>query len=100
MGEQVMKSDLQLQQVLWACYDAWRGESVPEPERTVCYSGVVILHLNRFGHMFHHTLMTRLANFGFLVPGDTSRRGHRRFYKLADPVRARELLSQWGLLSN
>ena len=92
-----IENDLELQQVLWACYKYWQGESLPPDERIICYSWVRRLYEDRFGTKFHQSKLGRLAKLGFLEKGDTARSGNRRYYKIADPNRVDDLLRKWNL---
>lgn len=88
----------ELQQVLWACYKYWQSESLPPDERAICYSWVVRLYQDRFGVRFHQYKLRRLTELGFLKEDDTSRGGHRRYYKILDPNRVADLLVKWSLI--
>lgn len=92
-----IENDLELQQVLWACYKYWQGESLPPDERIICYSWIRRLYEDRFGAKFHQSKLGRLAKLGFLKKGDTARSGNRRYYKIADPNRVDDLLRKWNL---
>ncbi len=79
------EKDLELQQVLWACYEYWQGETLPPRERVICYSWVVRVYEDRFGTKFHHSKLRHLAKLGFLKEDSTSRGGQRRYYKIVEP---------------
>ena len=93
-----IENEPELQQVLWACYKYWQNESLPAHERVVCYSWIVGLYNERFGAKFHPSKLHHLTKLGFLKEDDTSRSGHRRYYKITNPDQVNELLMKWGLL--
>ena len=93
-----IESNVELQQVLWACYKYWEGESLPPHERIIYYSWVVRPYEERFGTEFHQSKLRRLASLGFLQQDDTSRGGNRRYYKIADPNGVASLLKKWKLI--
>ena len=93
-----IESNVELQQVLWACYKYWQGESLPPHERVICYSWVVRLYEDKFGTGFHQSKLRRLASLGFLQQDDTSRGGNRRYYKIVDPNKVASLLKKWKLI--
>ena len=93
-----IQSDLELKQVLWACYEYWQGESCSPDERVICHSWVTGPYEDRFGTKFHQSRLGRLATLGFLEPEDTAKGGHRRYYKIADPDRVKYLLKEWDMI--
>lgn len=97
MGANEIEDDLQLKRILWACYRYWHGESLPLHERSICYNWVVGIYEDRFGTKFHQSRLQRLRKLKFLKQDDTSRRGHRRYYKIVDPNQLRDLLRKWNL---
>lgn len=93
------KVNPELQKVLWACYDYWRRMSIPEQERAVCYKWIRRSYQDRFGQRFHWSRLSKLADLGLLErDAETSRGGHRRYYKIPNPSLVYQLLSNWGLL--
>ena len=97
MSVNEIENDLELQRVLWACYEYWKNEPLPVSKRAICYSWIVKRYEKRFGTRFHQSRLRRLAELGFLVPeDDPSRGGHRRYYKISDPNRVYELLRKWN----
>lgn len=92
-----IESNVELQQVLWACYKYWQSESLPPHERVICYSWVVKLYEGKFGTNFHQSKLRRLSRLGFLQPSDVSRGGNRRYYKIVDPDKVARLLEKWRL---
>jgi len=97
MGANDIEVDLELQRILWACLQYWHGESLPPHDRIICYKWVLGTYENRFGTEFHQSGLRRLTKLGFLKQDDTSRGGHRRYYKIVDPDRVAGLLSNWNL---
>ncbi len=93
-----LENDSELQRVLWACYEYWLGESQPVHERTICYNWVVGRYSEKFGVKFHPSRLRHLTKLGFLKEDDTSRGGHRRYYKIINPNRVDELLRKWSLI--
>jgi len=91
-----LEKDSELQQVLWACYEYWQSETSRPHEKTICYSWVVRVYEDRFGTKFHHSKLRHLAKLGFLKEDDTSRGGHRRYYKIVEPDRVANLLRKWN----
>ena len=87
----------ELQQVLWACYKYWQDESLPNNERVICYNWIVGLYSEKFGVKFHPSSLRHLTKLGFLKEDDTSRGGHRHYYKIVNPNRVDELLKKWSL---
>lgn len=92
-----LEKDSELQQVLWACYEYWQGETSLPHERAICYSWVVGVYEGRFGTKFHQSKLRRLVKLGFLKEDDTSRGGHRRYYKIVEPDQVAGLLRKWNL---
>lgn len=88
-------NDKELQRVLWACYEYWRAE--PVPERAVCYSWAVEPYKERFGTQFHQSKLTMLARRGLLKRAGTSRGGGRRYYAIPSPEQVKGLLKKWKL---
>lgn len=99
MGTSEIENELELQQVLWACYTYWKrqGEALPPNERVVCYKWVRGPYEDRFGTRFHQSKLQRLAKLGFLEKDDTARGGSRRYYRIVEPEQVGELLRKWGL---
>ena len=93
-----IEGNVELQRILWACYQYWQGEPLPPHERAICYSWVVRLYEERFGTKFHQSKLRRLASLGFLQPSDVSRGGNRRYYKIVDPDKVAGLLKRWKLI--
>lgn len=97
MGADGIEDDVELQRILWACYEYWHAESLPHHERIICYNWILGPYKDRFGTTFHQSGLRRLTKLGFLKQDQTSRGGHRRYYKIADPDRLGELLRKWNL---
>ena len=97
MKIEMLEKDLELQKVLWACYEYWCTETLPPNERDICYSWVVGVYEDRFGTKFYQSKLQRLVKLGFLEKGDTSRGGNRRYYKIVEPERVAGLLKKWDL---
>lgn len=97
MAANEIGDDVELQQILWACYEYWQAESLPPHERIICYNWVLRPYEDRFGTKFHQSGLRRLTKLRFLKKDDTSRGGHRRYYKIVDPNRVRDLLRKWNL---
>lgn len=97
MAANEIEHDLELKRILWACYQYWHAESLPPDERTICYKWVLGTYENRFRTKFHQSGLRRLTKLRFLKQDDTSRGGHRRYYKIVDPGRVSDLLSKWNL---
>jgi hypothetical protein len=89
----------ELQRVLLACYEYWQGEPLPLEQRSVCYSWVSGTHRQMFGSEFHPAKLYQLTKLGFLKQDDTSRGGHRRYYKIADPGLVESLARKWQSLA-
>ncbi len=86
-------NDPELQRILWACLDYWSGEQVAADKRSICYSWVARRYEARFGGTFHQSRLTELERLGILAKdGDSSRGGHRRYYRIIDPAGLAELL--------
>lgn len=99
MNEIVLQRNIELQRILWSCYDYWSREPVPQESRSICHSWVTGPYQDRFGDSFHQSRLRELARLGFLIPDDTSRGGKRRYYRLNQPERIADLLARLGLLS-
>jgi hypothetical protein len=82
----------ELQQVAWACFDYWSREKLSIDQRAICYKWVERTYKARFGDTFHQSKLGQLERLGILVKGDTSRAGHRRYYRINDPARVAEFL--------
>jgi hypothetical protein len=51
-----------------------------------------------FGGEFHPAKLYRLTKLGFLTQDDTSRGGHRRYYRITNPALVEALVKKWGSL--
>jgi hypothetical protein len=49
---------------------------------------------------FHQGWLTKLANVGLLVKDDSSRRGHRRYYRIGNAELVREVLGLAGAVQD
>ena|SRR5579872_2393465 len=56
-------------------------------------------HCERRGIPFHQGWLTTLSNAGLLAKDDLTRGGKRRYYRVADEVMAREVISSTRTLS-
>jgi len=92
-----IENDQELQRILWACYKYWQGQSSSPGERAICYNWVLRPYEDRFGVKFHQARLRRLKTLGLLEQEETSRAGHRRYYRIVDPDRVRALLRKWDL---
>ncbi len=92
-----IEKDVELQRVLWSCYEYWCSEPLPADQRVVCYSWVIGPYEKAFRTQFHHSRLYRLTKLGFLRQADTSRGGNRRYYTLINPERIAGLLRKWNL---
>lgn len=97
MGVNEIEEDLQLKRILWACYEYWHSESLPPNKRIICYHWVVGIYEEKFGDKFHQSRLRHLTKLKFLKQDDTSRRGHRRYYKIVDPNQLRDFFRKWNL---
>ena len=97
MQTEKSENDLELQRVLWACYQYWQTESSLPHERVICYKWVLGPYGNRFDTRFHHSKLHQLSKLGFLEQEETSRAGHRRYYRLVDPEIIADLLKRCQL---
>jgi len=89
----------ELRQVLWACFEYWKNEVGASPqEQLICYSWVRDLYLERFGADFHQSKLGALEALGLLAKQESSRGGHRAYYRLVNPSQAHELLRGWQLV--
>ena len=99
MPAKEIEGNIELQQVLWACFNYWQTqESLPLQERSICFNWVIDSYKEKFGSRFHQSKLKNLVKLGFLKPADTTRGGNRRYYTIVDPDRVNELLQQWGML--
>jgi len=94
MNSRLPDNDPTLKQVLSACYECWVTTTVPEEQRETCFRWVDQVFRRMFCGTFHQSRLQRLADLGFLIPGDTARGGNRRYYRLADPHAVRDLLTE------
>src|SRR5438270_13489612 len=74
-------------QVLWACCECWKCHTSAPQDREVCYSWLIDRYVQRFGRAFHQSVLSELADMGFLNRGDTVRGGARRYYTIPDPAK-------------
>ena len=80
-----LRNNPELQKVAQACLDY--GNPV------VCFSWVARRYRTRFGCTFHQSRLAELERLGVLrKDGDTSRGGHRRYWRILDPAGLAELL--------
>jgi hypothetical protein len=78
-------NDPELQRILAACLDYGSTQHVPQP--IVCFSWVARRYKARYGGTFHQSRLGELERLGVLAKdGDTSRGGHRRYYRILDPA--------------
>ncbi len=92
-----IEKDMELQRVLWACYEYWQTEPLPVDQRAVCYSWAIGPYEKTFGTQFHQSRLYRLTKLGFLQQARTSRGGGRRYYTLNNPEGIAGLLKKWNL---
>ncbi len=91
-------NDPELQRILVACLDYWNTEPVAPAERFVCYTWVLRRYQARFGGTFHQSRLAELERLEVLAKdGDTSRGGHRRYYRIIDPFALAERLKGCNL---
>jgi hypothetical protein len=83
----------ELQRVLWAYFEAWKEDPRPESERDVCFTWAVSRHRERFGTEFGQSGIRQLVELGYLEPGESSRRSHRRYYRIPSPERVAAVLT-------
>jgi hypothetical protein len=98
MNEEALRNDIELQRILWACFDYWCREDGPAAERMICHYWVVDPYRDRYGGSFSQNKLRQLANLGFLRRLYTVRGGSRRYYALVNPERTAELLADWGMI--
>ncbi len=80
----------ELQRILAACL----GYGNP----VICFSWVARRFKARYGRTFHQSRLGQLERLGVLAKdGDTSRGGHRRYYRIIDPAGLAELLNDCNL---
>jgi hypothetical protein len=98
MNTKSIEKELELQQVLWACYQYWQNETSLSPsERVICYSWILRTYEDRFHNKFHQSKLQRLTKDGFLSQEDVSRSTRRRYYKIVAPDQVENLLRKWEL---
>ena len=76
--------------LLEVCYEYPKGES-----GTFCGEWIMSA-CQKQGVPFHQGWLTKLANIGLLMKDDSSRRGHRRYYRLRDAELVKEVLGLVG----
>ncbi len=65
------------------------------------FCGEWIMHAcEQQGVPFHQGWLTKLANVGLLAKDDSSRRGHRRYYRLKDAELVRDVLGLAGAVQH
>src|SRR5262249_23510980 len=95
--ETALKDDPQLQQIALACLDYWNRETCTPDQRSICYKWVSRRYEAMFGGSFHQSRLAQLERLGLLATdGDTSRGGHRRYYRITDQARLAEILKSCG----
>ncbi|HXG08677.1 MAG TPA: hypothetical protein VNK04_02715 [Gemmataceae bacterium] len=87
----------ELQRVLLACYEYWKTEPLPPEQRVICFKWVSGKYREMFNREFHPAKLSQLAKLGFLKKDDTSRGGHRRYYKIVDPALVEALARKWAV---
>ena len=92
-----LENDFDLQRVLWACHSYWQTEPVPAQGRVICYKWVRGRYRSRFSRDFHQSQLAALSRLGLLAKDDTSRGGHRRYYRIQNPEHVEALLRKWSL---
>jgi hypothetical protein len=100
VNEEALHNDIDLQRILWACYDYWQREGGSPAERMVCHYWVVDPYRDRFGGTFSQNRLRQLARLGFLQQLYAVRGGSRRYYALVNPDRIAELLAGCGIISS
>jgi hypothetical protein len=76
--------------LLEVCYGYPKGES-----GTFCGEWIMSA-CQQQGVAFHQGWLTKLANLGLLVKDDSSRRGHRRYYRIEDAGLVSDVLALAG----
>jgi hypothetical protein len=76
--------------LLEVCYGYPKGES------GIFCGEWIMSACEQQGVPFHQGWLTKLANVGLLVKDDSSRRGHRRYYRLKDAELVRDVLALAG----
>ena len=97
MSIDAIEGDHELQQILWACYEYWKGMTESPSERVICYKWVQRVYEKKFAATFHQSKLQRLAYLEFLSKADTSQGGNRRYYSIASPEELAKLLQKWSL---
>ncbi len=92
-----IENNMELQRILWACYEYWRKESLAPHERSICYTWVVKVYRGKFGTKFHQAALRRLVKLGFLQPDKTSQSGNRRYYRIVNPTQIGSLLQKFDI---
>jgi hypothetical protein len=87
-----IQGEPELQRILWACYQWWRTCRAFSPDPLIWYGWVAPEYEARFGRRFHQSRLHDLANAGLLEKSLSSRRRHRRYYKLPNPDEVERLL--------
>lgn len=87
-----IQRDPELQRILLACLDYATTETCAPVEQIICYKWVARRYQARFGGTFHQSRLSDLEQLGVLTKDDTSRGGHRRYYRINDPLALAELL--------
>src|SRR2546429_2571 len=91
-------NDAELQRVLVACFDYCSTETCAPTQPIICYKWVARCYEARFAGTFHQSRLAELERLGVLAKdGDTSRGGHRRYYRILDRAGLAELLKSLNL---
>jgi len=86
MGANEPVIDSEIERVLMICHEYWSTEPVPVPDRVICYKWISRPYEARFGAKLTRAAFDRVARSGFLEKADTSRGGHRRYYRVTKPT--------------
>jgi len=91
-------NDPELQRIIWACLDYWSAGSCAPADPIICFKWVARRYEAKFGGTFHQSRLAELERLGVLAKdGDTSRGGHRRYYRIVDPAGLAEFSISYAL---
>ena len=76
--------DQELKNILYICLNYSKKQTTDNTEADFCFHWLKDTYIAKFGNTFHQSKLRLLARMGYLVPLDTSRKGKRKYYRIAD----------------
>lgn len=82
MTTRLALANLEAQQAYSVCLDYSDSEQLPLADRAVCFKWINRAYKDKFGAALPRARFEELVRLGLLTRLDTSRGGHRRYYRV------------------